>query len=80
MEIKIGVREIGRELTIETEQSAEQVEKQLREALAADGGVLVIEATKGRRVLVPGRAVGYVDLGQEHARPVGFGFGEQNSD
>lgn len=74
MEIKIGVRDIGRELTVETDQSAETIEQRLREALALDTGLLVIEATKGRKVLVPAAQIGYVDLGQEHARPVGFGF------
>lgn len=78
MEIKIGVRSIGRELTVETDESAEQIERSLRDALSAEGGLLVIAATKGRRVLVPAAQIGYVDLGQEHARPVGFGFGESD--
>lgn len=75
MEIKIGVRNIGRELTIETEQTAEQVEQNLRAALASDGGLLVVEASKGGRILLPAAQIGYIDLGSEHARPVGFGFG-----
>ena len=29
--------------------------------------------TKGRTVLVPVDKIAYVDLGQEHVRPVGFG-------
>ena len=28
---------------------------------------------KGRQVLVPATQIAYVDLGQEHVRPVGFG-------
>lgn len=79
MEIKIGVRQIGRELSVETNQSAEQIEESLRAALVADGGLLVVEATKGRRVLVPAAQIGYVDLGEEHPRTVGFGFGESDS-
>ena len=72
VEIKIGVRNIGRELNIETDQTAEQIEKNLREA--GDDGLLVIEATQGRRILLPAGSIGYIELGQEHARPVGFGF------
>ena len=56
MEIKIGVRNIGRELNIETDQTAEQIEKNLREA--GDDGLLVIEATQGRRILLPAGSIG----------------------
>lgn len=80
VEIKIGVRDIGRELTIETEQSAEQIEQNLRSALASDDGILVVEATKGRRVMLPAEQIGYIDMGSELARPVGFGFGEDSVD
>lgn len=78
VEIKIGVREIGRELNIETEQSPEQIEQDLRTALSSPGGVLVLQADKGRRVLIPAASIGYVDLGQTTARRVGFGFGDGN--
>lgn len=74
MEIKIGVRQIGRELTVETQQTADELEQALREALRTDPGVLVVKADKGRRLLLPARQIGYLDLGAEHARPVGFGF------
>lgn len=78
VEIKIGVRNIGRELTVETEESAEQIERGLRDALSAEGGLLVVEADKGRRVLIPAAQIGYIDLGQAHVRPVGFGFGGES--
>lgn len=78
MEIKIGVRNIARELNVETSQSAEQIEQHLREALAAEAGLMVVEADKGRRILIPAAQIGYLDLGQEHTRPVGFGFGESD--
>lgn len=74
MEIKIGVRQIGRELTVETDQTAEQIEQNLRQALLTDDGLLVITSDKGRRLLLPVEHIGYLDLGSEHARPVGFGF------
>ena len=61
MEIKIGVRQIGRELTVETDQTAEQLEQALREALRADDGVLVVHADKGRRLLLPAGQIGYLD-------------------
>ncbi|MEL4506055.1 DUF3107 domain-containing protein [Luteococcus sp. H138] len=72
MEIKIGVNNIPREVSIETEASADQVEQALRTALT-EGGLLTLTDAKGRKVLVPAAQIGYVDLGQEHSRPVGFG-------
>lgn len=72
MEIKIGIKQATRELTVDTEQSAAQIEEALRTALA-DEGLLVLTERKGRKVLIPADRVAYVDLGQENVRPVGFG-------
>lgn len=72
MEIKIGIRQAVRELTVETEASAAAVEADFTAALA-DSGVLVLTEEKGRRILVPANQITYLDLGQEKARPVGFG-------
>jgi hypothetical protein len=72
VEIKIGIQEISRELTVETEATAAQVEKDLKQALASDG-LLTLTDEKGRKVLVPADRIAYLDLGQEKSRPVGFG-------
>lgn len=72
MEIKIGIQNVNREISIETTATSESVEKSLRAALS-DDGVLTLTDDKGRKVLIPARQIGYVDLGQEHQRPVGFG-------
>lgn len=72
MEIKVGIQDIARELTVETESTAAQVEKDLQQALA-DGGLLSLSDEKGRRILVPVAKIAYLDLGQEKSRPVGFG-------
>jgi hypothetical protein len=72
VEIKIGIQEISRELTVETEATAAQVEKDLKQALAADG-LLTLTDEKGRKVLIPADRIAYLDLGQEKSRPVGFG-------
>lgn len=73
MEIKIGISNITREVTIETETPAEEVEASLREALASKDGVLALTDDKGRRVLVPAMQIAYLDLGHEQQRQVGFG-------
>lgn len=72
MEIKIGIQHVARELAVETESTAAEVEAALRKALA-DGTLIALTDEKGRKVLVPADKVAYVDLGQERTRPVGFG-------
>ncbi|GLW07541.1 hypothetical protein Misp01_26710 [Microtetraspora sp. NBRC 13810] len=73
MEIKIGVRSLHRELVVETELTAEQIEEELRRSLAAERGVFSISDVKGRKVIVPVAALGFVEIGEEDSRPVGFG-------
>ncbi|MCL1869735.1 MAG: DUF3107 domain-containing protein [Promicromonosporaceae bacterium] len=72
MEVTIGVQNLPRELAIETDLTAEQVAETLRKALA-DGGVLELTDTRGRRVYVPTSTIGYVEVGPEETRRVGFG-------
>ena len=71
MEIKIGVQHAPRELVLETDESADTVEKALADALGG-GGVFAVTDTKGRRVVVPADKVAYVELGGGVAGQVGF--------
>ncbi|WP_068926962.1 DUF3107 domain-containing protein [Planobispora rosea] len=73
MEIKIGVRSVHRELVVESDLTAEQVEQELGKALSADRGIFAITDVKGRRILVPMASLGFIEIGEEEARPVGFG-------
>lgn len=73
MEIKIGIRSVHRELIVETDLTADQVEEEIRNALSVDRGVFAITDTKGRRVVVPVAALGFVEIGEDESRPVGFG-------
>ncbi|WP_028708667.1 DUF3107 domain-containing protein [Propionicicella superfundia] len=72
MEIKIGIKHAPREVSIETDETAEQIESLVREAFTGDG-LLALLDTKGRKVLIPIAGIAYLDLGSEHVRPVGFG-------
>lgn len=72
MEIKVGIQHVAREITVETEQTAAEIEKDLLAALA-DESMLALTDSKGRKVLIPVAKIAYVDLGQENVRPVGFG-------
>lgn len=71
MEVKIGVQNAARELHIETDESADAVEQQIAEAIAA-GGVLTLADSKGRKVVVPTDKLAYVELGHGTAGAVGF--------
>ncbi|WNM23921.1 DUF3107 domain-containing protein [Demequina capsici] len=70
MEVRIGVRNVSRELSFETSMTAEEVAKAV--AAASGGAMLDLSADKGRRILVPGDALGYVEIGQEERHRVGF--------
>ncbi|HET7194630.1 MAG TPA: DUF3107 domain-containing protein [Nocardioides sp.] len=70
MEVKIGVQHVARDLVIETDESAETIEKLVGEALEA-GGVLSLTDNKGRKVLVPTATLAFVEIGI-HTGQVGF--------
>ena len=72
MEVKIGVQHANRELVIETEQSGDEVQKLVTEALSADNGLLALTDSKGRRVVVPADRLAYVELGAPTVGQVGF--------
>jgi len=71
VEIKIGIQNVAREIILESEQSSDEVAAAVSEALAK-GTELRLTDEKGRIIIVPGHALGYVELGGEKARSVGF--------
>jgi hypothetical protein len=72
MEVKIGIQQAPRELTVEVDQDADQVETAIKSALADDSGLLSLTDSKGRRVLVPTAKLAYVELGSPTVGQVGF--------
>jgi hypothetical protein len=74
VEVKIGIQSIQRELIVETDLTAAELERDLSEALA-DGGpsVFTLPVTKGGKVVVPADKIAYVEFGAAEARRVGFG-------
>lgn len=72
MEIKIGVQQTARELALESDQSPEEIDAAVRKAVA-DGGILSLEDSRGRRVMVPADRIAYVEFSSASARRVGFG-------
>jgi hypothetical protein len=74
VEVKIGIQSVPRELVVETDTSADEIEHQLASALA-DGAhsVFALSVNKGGKVLVPADKIAYVEFGAPEARRVGFG-------
>ena len=72
MEVKIGVQQAPRELTVEVDEDAAQVEQAIKAALADESGLLSLSDSKGRRVLVPTSKLAYVELGSPTIGQVGF--------
>jgi hypothetical protein len=71
VEVKIGVEHAPRELVVETNASAEDIEAQLTEAVTSSG-LFVFTDTRGRRIAVPGSKIAYVEIGGGVAGAVGF--------
>lgn len=73
MEIKVGIRQVAREVVLETDEEASAISAAFSGALK-DGGLLTLSDTQGRTVMIPAESIGYLELGKENARRVGFGL------
>lgn len=73
VEVKIGIENTARELSLTSKDGADEVYKAVAAALAAGDGVLELTDEKGHRVLVPAAKVAYVEVGTTENRRVGFG-------
>lgn len=71
MEVTIGVQNVSRELTVETESDPAEVSAAVQAALR-DGSVLHLIDSRGRSVFVPGPVIGWVQLGDAEKGRVGF--------
>ena len=72
MEIKVGIKHVNREIVVESADSAADVEKKFADALGSDG-LLSLTDERGRKIIVPAVSIGYLEIGEENARKVGFG-------
>lgn len=72
MEIKIGVQHVAREISFETQQTPEEVEQAVADALKS-GDLLRLMDERGGLVLVPSRNIGYLEIGAPRRGGVGFG-------
>jgi hypothetical protein len=71
MEIRIGIQHASRELSFDSDASANDIGAQLTAALASSG-VLTLTDVKGQSYLIPAANVAYIEFGSSQSRPVGF--------
>ena len=72
MEIKVGIQQVAREAILNIDTTIDEIIADFRAARAEDG-LLTLRDTSGRQMMIPALSIGYIEFGQEHARPVGFG-------
>jgi hypothetical protein len=72
MDIRIGVRNSTREISFESASTATEVEATVLKAIESGAKVISLTDKKGRTFLVPTEALGYVEIGAEETRRVGF--------
>lgn len=72
MEVRIGISDVAREVTLRTESSADELVDLLGDAVA-NNSLFEVKDAQGRRVVVPAAKVAYLDLGSSDIRAVGFG-------
>jgi len=76
VEVKIGVADSPRELTVVSDQTPDEVEALVTTALAGGkDGVLALIDEKGRKLLVQASRITYVEIGPADIRKVGFAAG-----
>lgn len=72
MEVRIGIKHTPRELSFDTDASAEEIRGLVEQAAGSDAAFVTLADTKGRQYLVDVASVSYLELGGEGGRKVGF--------
>lgn len=71
MEVRIGVQNSSREIVFETTATADQITKEIESAVK-NKTLLSLVDEKGRKILVPGESLTFVEIGASEQRRVGF--------
>lgn len=72
MDIRIGILNSPRELAFESDKSADEIEKAVSAAIEKGSPFVTFSDDKGKRYVVPTAAIGYVEIGTDTARRIGF--------
>lgn len=72
MDIRIGILNSPREVAFESTQSADEVEQLVSAAIEKGAPLVSFTDDKGKRYIVPTASIGYVEIGTDQTRRVGF--------
>jgi hypothetical protein len=72
MEVRIGIRENGRDLSFESASSSKELTDQIISAISSGAALVELADDKGKTILVPVSAIAYVEIGVDQSRRVGF--------
>jgi hypothetical protein len=73
VEVRIGVKGAPRELSLESNQDADAVQKTVEKALSSSAPTVTLVDERGRRVIVATDKLAYVEIAEADTRRVGFG-------
>lgn len=73
VEMRIGIIDTAKEISLEIEQNQEELKTTIEGALTESAGMVWLSDRKGRQVGIPASKVAYVEIDPEtSARSVGF--------
>lgn len=72
VEVRIAVTNIASELAFGCPSTVDEIRSAVQVALSA-GTPLVLSDVRGREIIVPSDKVGFVEIGEQAERRVGFG-------
>jgi hypothetical protein len=73
IEVRIGMTEVAKELSVEVDDDADAIVKQVSEAVGEPNGLLWLTDSKGKRVGITVAKLAYVEVESEAGpRSVGF--------
>jgi hypothetical protein len=73
VQVRVGVQLVPKELVVETKLSADEVQQALNDALESPSGLFVLKDSRGGRIVIPAKHVGYLEIAEDENRQVGFG-------
>jgi hypothetical protein len=72
VDIRIGIINSPREINFESSQTAQEVETIVATALESESKLVKLNDSKGKLFIVPVATIGYIEIGSESTRRVGF--------
>lgn len=72
MEIRIGMVNTARELSLESSASTAEIETLVADAVTGKSAYLKLSDDKGKVYLVPSATIAFVEVGNDQSRRVGF--------